>query len=97
MNSEKQIALTIQEAQKMREASYDSVARKYKLSDEHCLIEAGKKHELSINMWHLLSLAFHWWNDIQAWSEDVLAGKNILKELEKDTKDHEQEITGLHG
>ncbi len=80
-NSEKQIAQTIIDAQKMREASYNKVSGLYKLDTETCLIAAGKKNKLSPNLWCLLNLAMHWWNDIQLWTEDILAGKNIEEEV----------------
>lgn len=56
----------------------------YTKSIEDCLIESCEKHKLSKNMWHLLSLAIYWWNDIQLWAEDVLAGKDILEECKKE-------------
>lgn len=77
MNNEKQIAKAIIEAQKMREASYIKNTGEYKLDIESCLISTCKKHNLSPNLWELLALAMHWWNDIQLWAEDVLEGKNI--------------------
>lgn len=80
MNDEKQIAQTILDAQKMREESYtcrDGPQGEYKKDIELCLIEAGKKNKLSSNLWSLLNLAMHWWNDIQSWAEDILAGKDI--------------------
>lgn len=53
---------------------------KYKLTSEECLIAVCKKNGLSSNLWYLLSLATqatHWWNDVQLWAEDILAGKDI--------------------
>jgi len=91
-NAEKKIAQAILDAQKMWEESYvvedkglrdiegDSFGE-YKLRIEECLI-ATKQQGLSENLWCLLSLAMHWWNDIQLWAEDVLAGKNILEECQ---------------
>ncbi|GAI29203.1 unnamed protein product [marine sediment metagenome] len=91
MNEEKKIAGAILDAQKMREKSYqpciDSQGNdfgEYKLDIETCLIKTCKQRGLSPNLWHLLSLAIHWWNDIQLWAEDVLADKNILEECEKE-------------
>lgn len=89
--NEKQIAQTVLTAQKMREASYSEELRDYTLSIESCLIGAGKTHELSDNMWALLTLAIHWWNDIQIWANDVMAGKNILEELDTESKIDAQE------
>ncbi len=89
MNDEKEIAQTIMEAQKKREKSYtylNDPYGEYKLTIEECLIEVGKQHNLSPNLWRLLSLTMHWWNDIQLWAEDVLAGKDIPTELKKNKK-----------
>lgn len=101
MNTENAIALTLNEAFEMREASYklaeDSKFGDYTQSIEDCLIEAGKKNGLSDNMWALLALAAQWGNDCQSWSEDVFAGKNILEDCKKSAKDHEQEEKDLHG
>ena len=80
MNSEKQIAQTVMDAQKMREESWNKITHKYDLEIEACLIAAGKENKLSPNLWMLLSLAMHWWNDIQSWAEDILAGKDIKTE-----------------
>lgn len=78
MNEEKKIAQAILDAQKMREESYYG---EYKRDMEECLIEACKKQGLSLNLWALLNLAMHWWNDIQLWAEDVLAGRNVLDQM----------------
>jgi len=82
MNEEKKIAQAITDAIKMHEESYHTVEGhtygEYRLEIEDCLIEACKKHELSKNLWALLNLATHWFNDIQLWAEDALAGRNIL-------------------
>lgn len=77
MNEEKKIAHVILEAQKMREEGYVEASRTYKKTIETCLMESCEKHGLSSNLWYLLSLAMHWWNDIQLWAEDILAGKDI--------------------
>lgn len=94
MNDEKKIAQAILDAQEMREESYvteggeavslSGVMGEYKLTIEECLIATCKKHGLSENLWYLLSLAMHWWNDIQLWAEDVLASKNISEECQKE-------------
>lgn len=89
--NEKQIALTVLAAQKMREESYSEDLGDYTLSIETCLMQGAKRHELSDNMWALLALAMHWWNDIQDWAKDVLAGKNILDELDTASKIDAQE------
>ena len=96
MNTEQEIALTLDEAFEMREASYVKGETvdfgEYSRSMEDCLIEAGKKNGLSNNMWALLNLAAHWGNDdCQSWSEDVLAEKNILEKCEKEALEQEQE------
>lgn len=85
MNTEKNIANTLMDAMKMHEESYQGMTQEYNLSMEHCLIEAGKKHNLTMNMWALLNLAMHWSNDIQCWADDVMAEKNILDECNKKT------------
>lgn len=77
-NTEKKIAQAIMDAQKMQQESFDGEEYKKDISD--CLLETCKKHGLSDNMWALLNLAMHWWNDIQCWADDVMAGKNILEE-----------------
>ncbi len=76
-NSEKQIAQTIMDAQKMREESHSEELEEYKHDIEYCLIICGKKNKLTPNLWALLSLAMHWWNDTQLWAEDILADRNI--------------------
>ncbi len=104
-NTEEAIALTLDKAFEMRAASYvkdsecdiDTPYGDYTRSMEDCLIEAGKKNGLTDNMWALLNLAVHWCNDCAEWSKDVLAGKNILEECEKDAEDHKQEVQELHG
>jgi len=86
VNDEKKIAQAILDAQKMRDESYDyhSGTEGYALDIEECLQVVCANHGLSENLWYLLDLAMHWWNDIQLWAEDVLAGKNILEECEKE-------------
>lgn len=81
MNEEKKIAAAIMDAQKMHEESYCKDSERCTMSRENCLIETCKEQGLSLNMWALLSLAMHWWNDIQQWAEDVLADKNIIDEV----------------
>ena len=78
MNEEKKIAQAIMDAQKMHEESYDKKKEKHTKDITQCLLETCKKHGLSDNMWCLLDLAMHWWNDIQCWADDVMANKNIL-------------------
>ncbi len=80
MNEEKQIAQAIIDAQKMREDSYIKKTRTYKQDIESCLIITCKKNDVSPNLWSLLTLAMHWWNDIQLWAEDILAGRDISME-----------------
>ncbi len=84
MNEEKKIAGAILDAQKMREESYqpaiDSEGNdfgEYQKDMETCLIEACKQRGLSPNLWALLNLAIHWYNDIQLWAEDVMAGRDV--------------------
>jgi hypothetical protein len=81
MNEEKKIAQAILDAQKMREKSYNEETGKYKRTQEECLIAACTCRELSPNLWCLLSLAMHWWGDVQLWAEDILAGRNIASQL----------------
>lgn len=78
MNEEKQIAQAIMDAQKMHEESHNG--RDYTRDITDCLLETCKKHGLSDNLWALLDLAMHWWNDIQCWADDIMADKNILDE-----------------
>ena len=91
MNEEKKIAEAILDAQKMREESYvlenghNHEVGAYNLSMEECLIKTCKQQGLSPNLWALLNLAMHWWNDIQLWAEDIMADKNILEECEKES------------
>lgn len=100
-NFEKQIAQAILDAQKMRDESYmpdinmdgeDTGFGEYAKNIEECLIETCKEQKLSENMWCLLDLAMHWWNDIQLWAEDVLVGKNILEECQKENTKMKDEI-----
>lgn len=73
MNTEKQIAQAILDAQKSREESYEcedgEKFGEYKLELEECFKTACKNNELSPNLWELLNLANHWHNDIQLWAE----------------------------
>ena len=95
MNEEKKIAQAIIDAQKMRENSYSEEKQEYNFLIEKCLIETCKQQNLSSNLWALLNLAMHWWNDIQLWAEDILADKNILEECEKENakmKDEQKDI-----
>jgi thiol-disulfide isomerase/thioredoxin len=96
VNTEKQIAHTLMDAIKMHKESYVDRNHGHTRSMEDCLIEAGKKHELSKNMWALLNLAMHWSNDVQWWCDDVLAGKDILEELKQKSivAEQEKEILG---
>ena len=84
MNEEKKIAQAILDAQKMREKSYNKETGEYGRDMEECFIISCRCHGLSKNLWALLSLADYCWNVIQLWAEDVLAGKNILEECEKE-------------
>lgn len=84
MNEEKKIAGAILDAQKMREKSYlpaiDSQGNdfgEYQKSIEECLVKTCEQRGLSPNLWALLNLAMHWWNDIQLWAEDIFAGRNV--------------------
>lgn len=81
MNEEKKIAKAIVEAQALREESYTGETEEfptgYSKDIETCLIETCKSNDLSVNLWSLLGLAMHWWNDIQLWAEDVLAGRLV--------------------
>jgi len=75
MNTEKQIALAIMDGIKMYYDSWNEII--YTKQQEECLKEACQKHDLSANMWSLLSLACYWSNDVQDWARDVLnAEKN---------------------
>ena len=99
MNDEKKIAQAILDAQKYREESYvtedgnknpeRNKFGEYQLSIEECLQVACENQGLSENLWCLLNLAMHWWNNIQLWAEDVLAGKNILEEYQKENDEME--------
>ena len=86
MNEEKKIAGAILDAQKMREeshvASVDEPYGHYQLEIEECLIATCKQRGLSPNLWALLNLAMHWWNDIQLWAEDILARRNVLDQMQ---------------
>jgi len=98
MNTEKQIAQAIVDAQKMYEESYlygnGERIGYYTKEMEDCLIATCKKNKLSSNLWALLNLAMHWDNNIQLWAEDVLTDKNILEEMKKeDAALEEPELT----
>ena len=82
MNEEKQIAQAIMDAQKMQEESFDGEEYTKDITD--CLLETCKKYELTDNLWALLNLAMHWMNDIQCWADDIMAGKNILDECNRE-------------
>ncbi len=94
MNTEKQIAKALMEAKKLHEESYvcvDEPFGEYTRCMEDCLQEAFRKEDLSENLWALLNLAVHWWNDVELWCEDILTGKGIPKgpfdEILKDEKE----------
>ena len=70
-------------------------AGNYTKDIEECLVHTCKEQGLSTNLWALLNLAMHWWNDIQLWAEDVLAGKNILKECEKENAKIKDDTTNF--
>ena len=83
-NDEVKIAEAILDAQKTHEESYTCMEDaygeykgEYKKDMESCLLEACKKNKLSSNLWALLNLAMHWYNDIQLWAEDILAGRDV--------------------
>jgi len=85
MNEEKQIAKALLEAKKLHEASYEDLfplsteCGEYKRGMEECVQEAFEKEGLSTNLWSLLNLAMHWWNDVELWCEDILADREIPK------------------
>jgi hypothetical protein len=81
MNTEKEIAQAILLAQNLREASYSSVDGEYLRDMEECLMEACKKNNVSENMWVLLNLAMHWYNDIQLWAEDILNDRKVIDQM----------------
>lgn len=90
MNEERQIAQAILDAQKTHEDCYvriDELTGGYKYTIEDCLIEACKINNLSENLWALLGLIIHWWDDAQLWAEDILAGRKVgdvtMEDLEK--------------
>lgn len=85
---EKQIAQTILDAQKIHGEGYishnENLCGGYYAEDwETCFIIAARENKLSPNMWYLLHLANHWYNDIQQWAKDTLAGKNVYDQLIK--------------
>lgn len=92
MNEEKKIAKALLDAQKMYEENYDEDAGYYKQDIESCLIITCKKHKLSPNLWALLGLAMHWWNDVQLWAEDVLAGRKVEECIINDDCDLEEKV-----
>lgn len=75
---EKPIAKAIKEAHQLHEESWQIDAGEYTKSWEECFIKACEKFKLPVNIWYILFLANHWYNDLQSWSEIILAGKNIL-------------------
>lgn len=84
MNKEKKIAQAIMDAQKMSQESYCEKEERCLIDIEDCLVATCKEQGLSPNLWALLGLAMHWWNDIQLWAEDSLAGKVLTIEKDKD-------------
>lgn len=75
----KKIADAIIIAQKLHEDSWDFDAKnqnfaEYKRSREDCFIEACDIIGLEKDIWYVLSLANHWYNDLQAWAEQVSQG-----------------------
>ena len=87
------IAETIMLAQKLHEESYEIPAGQddgdfeglgfggHTRSQEDCWIEACKTKELPDDLWYVLHLANHWYNDLQGWAECILAGGTFTKEI----------------
>lgn len=79
----KKIAAAIELAQKLHEESYvkqyDSggewIAGEYTIEWECCWQRACETQDLPDDLWYILSLANHWYNDIQLWAEEILAGR----------------------
>ncbi len=79
----KKIAAAIELAHKSHEESYikqfDSanewVGGDYSISWELCWQRACSAHGLPDNLWYILDLANHCFNDIQGWADQVLSGK----------------------
>ena len=75
MNEEKKIAQAILDAHKMHEESYDETAElgeEYKSPYDFCFQLACEKLKLSPNLWEILILANHWYNDLAVWAEGIL-------------------------
>ena len=81
------IAETIMLAQKLHEESYveptdgNGDFGEYTRTQEDCWIEACKTKELPDDLWYVLHLANHWYNDLQAWAECILSGKTFTEEI----------------
>lgn len=89
MNEEKKIAQAILDAQKMRKESYfvsaGSDFGEYRPDIAECLIKTCKEQGPTQNMWCLLDLAMHWWNNIQLWAETTLMGEEISDDIQSDS------------
>jgi hypothetical protein len=92
---QKKIALTIKQACKGHEASYDTELMEYAKSLETCLQDAAKANELPESLWYMLSLAMHWRNDLNDWADEILKGGDnyVIKPFEDYPYCYEQHIT----
>ena len=80
------IAETIVLAHKLHEESWSEPENtdafgEHTRSREDCWIEACKTKELPDDLWYVLHLANHWYNDLQVCAECILAGGTFTKEI----------------
>lgn len=84
MNEEKKIAQAIIKAHKIHENSYDEVSSEYVSPFGFCFRLACENHRLSPNLYEVLVLANHWYNDLADWAKFVLEGVKDEKASAKD-------------
>jgi hypothetical protein len=87
----KKIAAAIQLAHKLHEQSYVPGPNKgdtndaltsfafgeYTIEWGECWQQACNVQELPNDLWYVLHLANHWYNDLQWWAEEILAGRSL--------------------
>lgn len=93
MNDEKKIAQAIMDAMKMKEESYCKDSERCTMSIEDCLLQTCRTQGLSTNLWYVLTLSIHWWNDLRDWAEEILSGKDTCS---CGTPDDPDELCPVH-
>jgi len=78
MDIELKIARAIKTAHQLYENSWNDDKEEYMLNWEKCWQDACKKCKLSNQIWYVLYLANHWYNDLALWATEVDAGRRTF-------------------